>query len=145
MLITEVTEINAEIVDAFQQLIPQLADWLDPPTWAELAEIIASPATTILLARDPALDNRIVATLTLVLYRTPTGMHAWIEDVVVDASARGRGIGAALNQEAIRRARAAGASAVDLTSRPSRVEANRLYRRLGFLQRDTHVYRYTPD
>ena len=82
------------------------------------------------------------AVLTLVLFRIPTGLRAWIEDVVVDASARGAGVGEALNRFALDQARSAGATTVDLTSRPSREAANRLYRRLGFVQRETNVYRY---
>jgi ribosomal protein S18 acetylase RimI-like enzyme len=80
--------------------------------------------------------------LTLVVFRIPTGVRAWIEDVVVDQDARGRGVGAALNQAAIRLAGEHGARTVDLTSRPSREAANRLYSRLGFVPRETNVYRF---
>ena len=79
--------------------------------------------------------------MTLVLFRIPTGLRAWIEDVVVDEAARGRGVGETLNRAAIEWARGAGATTVDLTSRPSREAANRLYRRLGFQERATNVYR----
>ena len=82
--------------------------------------------------------------LTLVVFRIPTGVRAWIEDVVVDAAVRGRGVGEALSQAALTRAAAAGARTVDLTSRPSREAANRLYRRLGFVPRETNLYRYEP-
>ena len=37
-----------------------------------------------------------------------------------------------------------GAKTIDLTSRPSREAANRLYQRLGFEMRETNVYRYDP-
>jgi ribosomal protein S18 acetylase RimI-like enzyme len=99
----------------------------------------------MLLARDPEADGRIVGSMTLALFRIPTGMRAWIEDVVVDESVRGRGVGAALNHHALDVARDAGARTVDLTSRPSREAANRLYQRLGFVQRETNVYRLTLD
>jgi len=79
----------------------------------------------------------------LVTFRIPTGIRAWIEDVVVDESARGHGVGEALNQAAIQEARQKGAVTVDLTSRPSREAANRLYQRIGFVQRDTNVYRFS--
>lgn len=82
--------------------------------------------------------------LTLIVFRIPTGVRAWIEDVVVDETARGRGVGEALSQEAVRRALALGARTVELTSRPSREAANRLYQRLGFVRRDSNLYRYTP-
>jgi ribosomal protein S18 acetylase RimI-like enzyme len=84
-----------------------------------------------------------VGSLTLVTFRIPTGIRAWIEDVVVDETARGHGVGEALNQAAIEEARRKGAVTVDLTSRPSREAANRLYQRIGFVQRDTNVYRYS--
>ena len=102
-----------------------------------------SGASVLLVAEDPTVDGQaaILGSMTLVVFRIPTGLRAWIEDVVVDASARGRGVGEALNRAAILRARAAGATTVDLTSRPSREAANRLYRRLGFEQRTTNVYR----
>ncbi len=101
-----------------------------------------SPATVLLVARDGE-PPEIVGTLTLVVFRIPTGLRAWVEDVVVDDSVRGRGVGSALTREALRRAEAAGARTVDLTSRPSREAANRLYRRLGFELRETNVYRYS--
>jgi ribosomal protein S18 acetylase RimI-like enzyme len=82
--------------------------------------------------------------LTLIVFRISTGVRAWIEDVVVDETARGRGVGEALSQEAVRRALALGARTVELTSRPSREAANRLYQRLGFVRRDSNLYRYIP-
>jgi len=98
----------------------------------------------VLVARDLRDQGRIVGMLTLIVFRIPTGVRAWIEDVVVDETARGRGVGEALSQEAVRRALDLGARTVELTSRPSREAANRLYRRLGFVRRDSNLYRYTP-
>lgn len=102
----------------------------------------AWPGNRQLIAR---LGGDIVGALTLVLFPIPTGTRAWIEDVVVDEAARGQGVGAALTQEAIRLARAEGARTVDLTSRPSRAAANRLYERLGFQLRDSKVYRFVGE
>ena len=99
-----------------------------------------SPATVLLVARDGA-GGAVLGSLTLVVFSAPTGPRAWIEDVVVAPDTRGRGIGAALVNEALARARAAGSRTVDLTSRPSREAANRLYLRLGFVRRETNVYR----
>jgi len=83
--------------------------------------------------------------MTLAMFRIPTGLRAWIEDVVVDGDARGKGVGRILNERALEIATAAGATTVDLTSRPSREAANRLYQRIGFVARDTNVYRYSFD
>jgi ribosomal protein S18 acetylase RimI-like enzyme len=138
---TEVVEVDDELVAAFAQLTPQLSSSAPAPGADELAAIVASPATVLFVARDVD-SGTIVGSLTLALFRIPTGMRAWIEDVVVDQSMRGRGIGAALNEAALARARAEGAKTVDLTSRPSREAANRLYRKIGFEQRETNVYRY---
>lgn len=138
--VTEVTEVDDELVEAFQRLIPQLSRSNPPPTAQELVSIVKARSTALLIARDD--DGRIVGSLTLVLFRIPTGMRAWIEDVVVDDDARGQGIGNDLNEAALEHARRAGATTVDLTSRPSREAANRLYQRLGFVARDTNVYRY---
>jgi ribosomal protein S18 acetylase RimI-like enzyme len=143
--IVEATEVTPELVAAFDRLVPQLSRSNPPPTEQELAAIVASPASVVLLARDGYRDGVIVGSLTLALFRIPTGLRAWIEDVVVDESARGRGVGEALNRAALDRARTAGAKTVDLTSRPSREAANRLYRRIGFVARDTNVYRYSLD
>jgi len=88
------------------------------------------------------IDNKIVGLLTLAIFRIPTAVRAWIEDVVVDSSARGNGVGEALNHVAIAEAKRRGAKTVDLTSRPSREAANKLYKRLGFVERDTNVYRF---
>jgi ribosomal protein S18 acetylase RimI-like enzyme len=138
--ISEATSVTPELVDAFGRLVPQLSRSAPPMDAAALEEIVASPATVLLVARDDA--GTIVGSLTLVLFRIPTGRRAWIEDVVVDEAASRQGVGAALNEEALRRAQAAGARSVDLTSRPDREVANRLYQRLGFQRRDTNVYRY---
>ena len=134
---------TTDLVDAFARLTPQLSQSSPPPTEAELKEIVASPATVLLLARNDG--GRIVGSLTLALFRIPTGLRAWIEDVVVDDGARRQGVGEALNREALRRAQEAGARSVDLTSRPSREEANRLYQRLGFQARETNVYRWSGE
>lgn len=142
VVVEEVTEVTTEVVEAFERLIPQLSRSNPPPGPAELDAIVASRATVLLVARDPGAGGAVVGSLTLALFRIPTGLRAWIEDVVVDGEARGRGVGEALNRAALERARAAGARTVDLTSRPSREAANRLYQRLGFEPRDTNVYRY---
>jgi len=142
MKILKVTEVTDEIVSAFQYLVPQLGA-AAAPGWNELNEIVNSPTTMIFIARDPMADDAIVGSLTLAIYRIPTGIHAWIEDVVVDTNARGRGIGEALCRVAMDHAVAVDATEVDLTSRPSRESANRLYQRLGFELRKTNVYRYS--
>lgn len=142
MEISVVTEVTDEVVAAFVRLVPQLSASNPPPAREELAEMVASPASSLFIARDAELNNEIIGSLTLVLFRIPTGIRAWIEDVVVDSRARGKGTGEALTRAAIQKAAEAGAHTVDLTSRPSREPANRLYRRIGFQLRETNVYRY---
>ncbi|MBK03095.1 MAG: GNAT family N-acetyltransferase [Actinomycetota bacterium] len=132
-------EVNDAVVAAFAELVPQLSRSSSPPTAEELNKIVAHEASTILLASE---GTTILGSMTLVLFPIPTGIRAWIEDVVVDESARGRGVGEALNRRALTIALNAGAQTVDLTSRPSRDAANRLYQRLGFVARETNVYRY---
>ena len=137
------TTVDDELVAAFGRLIPQLSRSAAVPTGEVLGEILRSPCNTVLVARDRRDDGRIVGTLTLVVFRIPTGVRAWIEDVVVDETTRGRGVGEALSREAIRRAVERGARTIELTSRSSREAANRLYQRLGFALRETNVYRYS--
>ncbi len=143
--IVEATTVTPEIVDAFARLVPQLSSSSPPPTAEELQAIVTSDASVLLLAVDRAAGDRIVGSLTLAWFRIPTGTRAWIEDVVVDGEARGRGVGESLNRHALDVARSLGARTVDLTSRPSREAANRLYRRIGFEARDTNVYRLRLD
>ncbi|MFM2046115.1 MAG: hypothetical protein RL383_192 [Actinomycetota bacterium] len=138
--IERATAVTDEIVDAFRVLIPQLSSSNAPPGREQLEAIVSSPACVLFLAR---VDGRIVGSLTLATFPIPTGVRAWIEDVVVDSGARGHGVGEALNRAAIDEARSRGAITVELTSRPSRESANRLYLRLGFEPRETNVYRYT--
>jgi ribosomal protein S18 acetylase RimI-like enzyme len=141
--VEEVRSVDPALVDAMVELVPQLSTSAPPPTAVELAAIVDSPATVLFAALDE--DGTIVGSLTLALFRVPTGMRAWIEDVVVHGRTRGMGVGAALVEAAIARAGAAGARTVDLTSRPSRADANRLYQRLGFEPRNTNVYRWSEE
>lgn len=129
------------LVDAFARLIPQLSSSSPPPDADTLQRVVSCETNSVLVARDAATGD-ILGTLTLVVFPIPTGTRAWIEDVVVDTAARGRGVGEALNREALRIASSLGAKTVDLTSRPSREAANRLYQRIGFAARETNVYRY---
>jgi ribosomal protein S18 acetylase RimI-like enzyme len=125
---------------AVAALVPQLSSSSPAPTREALARIVADPATTLFVARD---GDRVVGMLTLALFEIPTGVRAWIEDVVVDSAARGQGVAAQLVQAALDRAAQAGARTVDLTSRPDREAANRLYQRMGFEARATNVYRHS--
>ena len=128
-----------ELLDACHRLIPQLSSSAKPMSNSELLEIVNSESTLMFVAR---VNNEIVGLLTLAIFRIPTAMRAWIEDVVVDSLARGHGVGEALNLAAIAEAKRRGAKTVDLTSRPSREAANKLYQRIGFVERDTNVYRF---
>jgi ribosomal protein S18 acetylase RimI-like enzyme len=139
-VVVTVHAVDDELLEAFDRLIPQLSSSSPPPSREHLAALVDSEDTVLFVAR---VAGRILGSLTLACYRIPTGTKAWIEDVVVDADARGHGIGALLNQAALDEARSRGAKDVSLTSRPSREAANRLYRRIGFEPRETNVYRYT--
>lgn len=136
-MISEATTVTDELVDAFRSLIPQLSQSSPPPTREALATIITDPNTHLLIAQN---DETIVGSLTLIIFRSPTGVRARIEDVVVAESARGTGLGRRLTDAAIEQARSIGAKAIGLTSRPSREAANGLYQSMGFEQRNTNVY-----
>jgi len=152
------------------RLLPQLSTSADVPTDKHISEILRSESSHLLVAREDKTredktredktredrgneaktredgaeeGNEILGFLTLVVFPIPTGIRAWIEDVIVDSSARGKGVGQSLTQFAIELADQYGAKTVDLTSRSSREAANRLYKRLGFIERETNVYRYT--
>ena len=138
--VTVAETVTDEIVEAFNRLIPQLSTSNPPPTRAELEALVAHEAAHLLMARDET--GQIIGTTTLVIFPIPTAIRAWIEDVVVDSAARGSGAGAELTNFGIELARSYGAKTVDLTSRPSREAANRLYQRLGFELRNTNCYRF---
>jgi ribosomal protein S18 acetylase RimI-like enzyme len=142
------SEVTDEVVDAFRRLVPQLSRSAPPLDRAAVERVVNCPANTVFIARGKSADgaeNQIIGTLTLAVFPIPTGMRAWIEDVVTDEAARGQGAGTALTEEAIAMARSLGARTVDLTSRPSRVAAGRLYERLGFGQRETRLYRLSIE
>lgn len=141
MKIAPVTELTDEIYDAFQRLIPQLSS-VRPPTRDELRGLVLADATTLLVARSDDGTQPIAGALTLICFRVPTGCRAIIEDVVVDESARGQGIGESLMREAIRLAETCGAAGVMLTSNPRRVAANKLYQKMGFKCWETNLYFY---
>ena len=136
-MISEATTVTDELVAAFADLIPQLSQSSPPPTRDALATIIADPNTHLFVAED---GDAIVGSLTLIIFRSPTGVRARIEDVVVAESARGTGLGRRLTDAAIEQARSTGAKAIGLTSRPSREAATGLYQSMGFEQRNTNVY-----
>jgi len=139
--IEQVHEASEELVAVIARLLPQLNEARTPPTLAQLAQTVSDQ--TLLVARDEA-DGSIVGTLTLVLYRVPSGLKGRIEDVIVDESARGRGVGEALVREGMARANAARVLMLELTSMPYRETANRLYKRLGFVRKPTNVYVWWP-
>lgn len=139
--IEKVNQVTLELLGAMLYLVPQLTNSSPPPTPDELDALLCSEASRLFIARDAATGN-IVGMATLVLYRVPTGLRGYIEDVVVDEQARGQGIGEALTRACLDAAQKAGAPQVGLTSHPGRVAANVLYRKMGFMQRSTNVYRY---
>ena len=136
------TEPTPELEQALAALLPQLNPALAGPTHEQLKALMADPASTLLLVID---DGAIVGTATVILYTTPAWVKARIEDVVVDTSVRGHGVGEALVNECINVARKRGARIVELQSARRREAANRLYPRMGFQLRDTNVYRITLD
>ena len=141
--IRPVTEVTESLTDAYRVLIPQLSSSSNPPTGEALQRIIESDSAQILIAENE--NGEILGTMTIIIFQIPTGIRAWIEDVVVDSSARGKGIGKKLNLAALELAKQAGAKTVDLTSRPARQEANQLYRSIGFVERETNVYRFSLE
>ena len=131
-----------DLVSAFARLIPQLSSSNPPPDRNALAAIVDNPNVFLFLARDRDDGERIIGSLTLVTFGIPTGLRAWIEDVVVDENTRRSGAGRAMTTAALDKARALGVSTVDLTSRPSREAANAMYQNMGFELRNSNLYRF---
>ena len=142
MQIIQMTHVTEDIISSFRRLIPQLTEHSLPPSPEMLAQMADSDQVFVFLAHEEDGDGSILGTATLATFLTPTGRHGWIEDVVVDQNARRRGIGQALTQACLEKARRLGLGEVNLTSRPGREAANALYQEMGFEQRQTNVYRY---
>jgi ribosomal protein S18 acetylase RimI-like enzyme len=137
--VEKTTSATPELLAGLNNLLPQLSSNAVPLTMVDVETMVNSDAATLFIATDSGV---VVGTLTLVIFPIPTGVRAWIEDVVVDENARGLGIGEALTSAAVNEARSRGVRSIDLTSRPSREVANALYRKLGFERRETNVYRF---
>jgi ribosomal protein S18 acetylase RimI-like enzyme len=134
-----VTEVTDELQAALKRLVPQLTV-RKPPSASELQALVKSESSSLVVARDGT--GAIVGMACVAVFRVPTGIRAIIEDVVVDVTARGQGVGEALTRRCLNIARGKGVAAVTLTSNAAREEANRLYMRMGFTLRHTNGYIY---
>lgn len=139
--ITRPVSADKDLVKGINKLLPQLSNSDKTISEPDLSSIMSMPGTTLLVARDEE-RTAVIGMLTLVIFRTPSGRRAWIEDVIVDRVAQRRGVGEALVRAALKLAFDAGALTIDLTSRHDRKAAHHLYEKIGFLVRDTNVYRY---
>jgi ribosomal protein S18 acetylase RimI-like enzyme len=137
--IREINEFNQNDLNKINQFIPMLSQSASLLTPDHFAEIVKSSATHLYVAEE---HNLLMGMLSLVVFPIPTGSRAWIEDVVVDEKARGKGIGRLLTLHALEESKKLDVVSVDLTSRPSRVAANHLYQSVGFEKRDTNIYRF---
>ncbi|XMO86792.1 GNAT family N-acetyltransferase [Algibacter sp. AS12] len=142
MEIYELVTVTDKILNAFKSLIPQLSSSCVLPEKEDLEAIIKSENTVLFVAEE---EDKILGTLTLVFTKIPTGNKVWIEDVVVDGAARGKGVGKALTEFAIDYTFDKNINSVNLTSSPERVAANKLYQKIGFVKRETNVYRLTKS
>ena len=149
MTVELITAATPDIHEAMGRLIPQLSRSAAPMSEADVHRFLSQSGVHLFVFRAETADadgnNPILGMLSLATFEIPTGVRAWVEDVVVDEAARGQGAGLALVEAAIEHAKTVGARTVDLTSRPTREAANRLYQRAGFELRETNVYRVTLE
>ena len=149
MTVELITAATPELHEAMGRLLPQLSRSAAPMSEADVERFLSQSSVHLFVFRPDTADaegNRpILGMLSLATFEIPTGVRAWVEDVVVDEAARGQGAGLALVEAAIEHAKTVGARTVDLTSRPTREAANRLYQRAGFQLRETNVYRVTLE
>jgi ribosomal protein S18 acetylase RimI-like enzyme len=138
--ISELTETSSSVLQSINELLPQLSSSAQVISMDRLSELVESDNTIIFIGTDES--GQILGMLSLIVMKIPTGNKAWIEDVVVDQSARGKGMGKALMNHALEKAKELAVKSVDLTSRPSREKANMLYQSLGYQIRETNVYRH---
>ena len=149
MTVELITAATPELHEAMGRLLPQLSRSAAPMSEADVERFLSQSSVHLFVFRAETADadgnNPILGMLSLATFEIPTGVRAWVEDVVVDEVARGQGAGLALVEAAIEHAKTVGARTVDLTSRPTREAANRLYQRAGFQLRETNVYRVTLE
>ena len=149
MTVELITAATPELHEAMGRLLPQLSRSAAPMSEADVERFLSQSSVHLFVFRAETADadgnNPILGMLSLASFEIPTGVRAWVEDVVVDEAARGQGAGLALVEAAIEHAKTVGARTVDLTSRPTREAANRLYQRAGFQLRETNVYRVTLE
>jgi len=139
MKIVEVREYSDEVLAALNKLMPQLSSSFGTLSQQDLIDIIESEASSLFMARE---NEQYYGSLTLVMFKIPSGFRAWIEDVVVSEAARGKGVGKKLVEHAVGLANQSNVKSIDLTARASRVAAIALYKKVGFQDRETTAYRY---
>ncbi|MDA7790670.1 GNAT family N-acetyltransferase [Opitutales bacterium] len=137
--IRKVSEQTEKDLREINNLIPQLSQSAKLLTKAEFTSLLNAESTHLYFAED---KEQVLGMLSLVTFPIPTGLRGWVEDVVVDTTARGKGVGKLLTMHALKEAQKMGVLTIDLTSRPSRDVANRLYQSVGFSARVTNVYRF---
>jgi ribosomal protein S18 acetylase RimI-like enzyme len=135
-----VKQFDPSLLQAVASLLPQLTSSGRMMTADELRAMIASPLTTLFIAKD---EDKIVGMISMNVVQMPTGLRSYLEDLVIDSAYRQRGAATALLQAAIDLARSSGARTLNMTSRSSRKGTIRLYERLGFRRRDTNAFRYS--
>lgn len=137
--IEELQKVDSEDLGSIRDLIKQLSDDAQVLTAEDLQSIITSNQTHLFVAKDG--EGNIIGMITLITYRIPYKMKGWIEDIVVDEKHRGKGVATGLIQHAIEEAKKYQVKSLNLTSNPTRERANSLYQKLGFVKRETNVYR----
>ena len=138
-MIRKVSEQTEKDLLEINNLIPQLSQSAKLLTKAEFTSLLNAESTHLYFAED---NEKVLGMLSLVTFQIPTGLRGWVEDVVVGTKARGKGVGKLLVMHALKEAQKMGVLTIDLTSRPSRDVANRLYQSVGFSARVTNVYRF---
>lgn len=142
MEIKDIAIVDENVINAFNRLLPQLTNDIQMPSKEYLQSLAESENTHLIIAYD---GNVIIGTTTLIINKLPSGIKAWIEDVIVDDTVRGKGVGKQLVNFAIKLAKEKGIKKIDLTSNPQRVAANGLYIKLGLKKRDTNMYRFMVE
>ncbi len=139
MKIEEITTYHPKIHEAIGKFLHLLTGNVYPITKEQVEEILSDKNSHLFFAVNDT--GAYSGMITVGLYCSPTGKKAWIEDVVVDEKYRGEGVGKNLTNFAIQFAKEQQADVVMLTSKPARISANNLYKKVGFEQKETNVYR----
>jgi len=140
IVIEQATTFSSSLTESVNTLLHQLNPNAYLLSDKDVQEMLDASTNELFVAKDA---EKIIGMITLITYRIPYAKKGILEDFVVDASYRGKGVGSDLIKTAMESAKEKNVKYIELTSNPTREKAREFYLHLGFVQRETNVYRFS--